>query len=230
MEHIFTLRNEGTTPLTITQLSTTCHCTNVTLLEVAGRKTPPNAEPVFTVPAGLDIKVKMTVQLARQVSGRVAQGVYVYADGYDSPIAHLQLVCELAMGITVTPTELDFGPLKPGETQSRKIIITYDNRLVGSAPLPSIETQCDPMIAPKTGSLITIVPEAESAIPASTKTTLHTQTYIVTVKPEHSGNLAARLFFAEVAPSDYKGSLSYDTATDIFHTMTVAVLAQVKEK
>jgi hypothetical protein len=232
MEHTFILRNEGIAPIIITQLSTTCHCTSVALEEVAGRKTSLSAEPVFTLPPGFDMKVKMTVQLVRQVAGRVTQGVYVYASGYNAPIACLRLACDLETGLRVAPAELDFGPIKAGGTYSRKITITYDERLVAGSPLPSIEAQCDPQITPKTGSLISVVPEKAPAPPTSSKqpTTLHTTTYLVTAKPEQSGDLVARLFFAPISPSDYKGSIPYDTARDVFQAMTVRVLGQVIEK
>lgn len=230
IDHTFTVRNEGNTPATIIQLQTTCHCTHVDLLEVAGRKTSLAEQPVFLLEPGQEMKIKMTVQLARQVPGRVVQSVYLYADGFSAPVFTVRLSCDLEQGLTVNPSSIDFGPIRPGEIQSRKITLTYDPRLVGNAALPALTSQCDPHIAPKTDSLITITPEKEPAVLSNVASTLRTQIYTVTIKPTQPGDLAARIYFPELSTANYHGTIPFETAAEIYRSVTVAVLAQVLEK
>ncbi|MFT3869641.1 MAG: DUF1573 domain-containing protein [Nibricoccus sp.] len=230
IEHVFTVRHEGNAPATLTQLQTTCHCTHVDLLEIAGRKTSLVEQPVFLLEPGQEMKIKMTVHLARQVPGHIAQSVYLYADGFNAPIFTLRLSCELEHGLTVSPSSLDFGAVKAGETQSRKITLTYDPRLVGAAALPTLTSQCDPHIAPKTDSLITITPTKESPAPSISDSKLRTQTYTITIKPSQAGDLAARLYFPDLSPSDYHGTIPFETAAEIYRSLTIPVLALVVEK
>lgn len=227
VEHSFTLRNEGSAPLTITQLQPSCHCTGVTVEKIAGRKPTESeaADPTLAPNGELVLKVK--VILARQPSGPLSQGVYVFALGHNGPIARLHIIGTLATGLTVNPTALDFGPMKAGESRSQKITITHDQRLLASGALPPIHFQCDPQSGSATDSLIKILPEAESV---SADSAMRVRSYIITVQPTQTGNVVAHLFFSPPSASEYKGPMPYETAMNVFREMSVSVYAQVTEK
>jgi|GEM_PF-5166524 len=234
IEHRFTLRNDGIESITITQFQPSCHCTAVTVESVAGRQPSPTEETNPTLLPGLEMVVKVTVQLTRQPAGPLSQGVYIFALGYDGPIARLHLATQLTTGITVTPTALDFGPIKSGETQSRKITFTFDDRLVSGRDLPSIISQIDPRQGAETAALITVTPEPEIPPQPQDSTKTHpatrTQTYLVTIRPAHSGDLAARLFFAPLSQSEYTGTVPYDTASEVLREQSVPLWARVSER
>lgn len=227
VEHSFTLRNEGGAPLTITQLQPSCHCTGVTIEKIAGRK-PTESEatdPVLAPKEEMVLKVK--VVLARQPAGPLSQGVYIFALGHNGPIARLNIVGTLTTGLTVNPTALDFGSMKPGEIRSRKITLTFDDRLVSGGSLPPIHFQSDPQSASGTDSLIKITPETDSS---SAGSAMRVKSYVITVQPSQSDDVVAHLFFAPLNPAEYQGTIPYDTARDVFREMAVSVCAQVTGK
>lgn len=226
LEHTFNLRNDSETPLVITQLAPTCHCTTALITQVAGRAPDPAKESFPTLLPGQEMTVKLTVQLAHQAPGPLAHGVYLYVLGVTEPIAALHAHAKLTTGLSVTPSELDFGQMKPGESRSRSITVTFDNRLVSSAPLPPIYNQCDPRLEPKTGSLITVTPATPSAKPVPP---VRVETFIVTLRPERPGDLVAHLYIAPQSPAEYKGRIPYDSAMDAFRALSVSICAQVTE-
>jgi Protein of unknown function (DUF1573) len=231
VEHVFTLHNDGKEIVTIMQLQPSCHCTTVVVEPPADRKLLPSEDFLPEVPPGGDIKIKVTVQLARQVAGPLSHGVFVFVNGIAGPVARLHLTGELETGIRVTPAIVDFGPMKVGETRSAKMAIAFDSRLTAGSDLPPIANHCELGAGTKVGAIIEITPETgvaaeEVAAPASTR---RVKTYMVTIRPTRTGDMFAQFFFAPLSASDYKGSVAYDTAMEVFSGMRVMIRGQVTE-
>ena len=231
VEHRFTLRNEGKKPLTITELEPTCHCTIATVEKIAGQEPAPTDGFIYHLPPGQEMAVKVTVQLAQQPSGPMSHGVDIHVLGNQGPVARLHLTGEMEVSLMVTPTELDFGQIKLGETQSRTLTIMCDDRLLSGGMLPRLEGECDTGPWIKTGSIIKVVPQKESPS-ASIKSVsaMRERTYVVTVQPGQTGDLTARLFFASPDPSESKGTIPNDRAMDVLRGVQVPVRAEVTEK
>ena len=227
IEHTFTLRNDTGDPLTITQLQPSCHCTTVSVQKNAGVE-PDLTGDLIEVPPGQEIAFKVTVQLARQPSGSLSQGVYIFVQGFAGPVARLHLTGELTTGVSITPATLDFGRMKPGEARSRKITVTVDPRLIAGDTLPPLASHLDIEPGTETATTLEIVPEP-SASPAEPVSAQRIKTYLVTLRPAKAGNQFARLFFPPLDPAKYKGSVPCETAQEIFSRIAVPVSAQVTE-
>ena len=230
IEHTFILRNDTADPLAITQLQPSCHCTAVTVQKIAGQE-PDLTGNLIEIPPGQEIALHVTVQLFRQASGPLSQGVYIFVQGFAGPVARLHLTGELTNGVSVIPTALDFGRMKPGEARSRKITVSFDPRLIAGDKLPSLACHLDIEPGTETASTLDIVPEAEpvSTAAADPVPAPRIKTYLVTIRPAQAGNMFARLFFPPLDPSEYKGSIPCDTAQEIFSRIAVPVSAQVAE-
>jgi len=229
LEHTFTLRNEGITQLVITQLQPSCHCTSVTVEKIASQKPASTTEAFLPLAPGDELELKITVMLARQAPGPFSHGVFISANGFDGIIARAQITGILENGLSVTPDALDFGPMKPGETYSKEITLTYDTRLTSAGALPAIQVQCDPRLSAKDPSIIEVTQETSLSSTDSPKTTstLRTKTYLVTLRPKQPGDIVAHLFFPPLAPATYKGSLPFDTAADAFRALSISIYGQV---
>jgi len=228
--HLFTLRNETDNPLVMTQLQPSCHCTTVSVQKIAGQE-PALAADFIEVPPRQEIVLEVTVQLARQASGPLSQSVYIFVQNIAGPVARLTLTGELTNGVRVTPATLDFGRIKSGETLSRKITVTFDPRVATEANLPALQSHLDVEPGTETGTVFTVVPETAPAPedPAKEVSAPRVKTYLVTVRPGRTGDLFARLFFAPLAASGYKGAVLYDTAAAAFSGIQVPVRGQVME-
>jgi LEA14-like dessication related protein len=232
VEHRFRLRNEAETPLAITNLETNCHCTTATVVEIAGHEPTSGEAFVYYLLPGQEMVIKVTVQLARQLSGPMSHGVAIYVSGYKSSIARLDITGEMEVGLTVVPSELDFDQMKIGETQSRTITITCDKRLLSEDELPRLESENLTAPGQQTGSMIKIVPQLQSTSANSVKlnSVMCVKIYQVIVQPNQEGALAARLFFASTRPTEYKGTISYDQAMAVFRELQVEVRGTVVKK
>lgn len=233
IEHEFTLRNEGATPLALTQLEPTCHCTSVAIEKITGH--PNGTNEIFpSLQPGEEMTLKVTMQLVRQPGGSVAQGAFIFVAGHDQPVSEVHLSGTIEAGLTAAPATLNLGPMKTGQTQTQMISITYDPRLAPDGNLPAFSNRADPRQAGRAGfPAITIEPETESAA-ISTKTgppasSLRVQVYRVSVRAGPAGGMAAQLFFAPMRRSQYTGTIPYEAAQEVFRTLTVPVSGQVTE-
>jgi hypothetical protein len=230
VEHCFTVRNEGKTSLTIVDLESNCHCTTAVVEKISGR-TPVGEVHEYRLDPGQEMTIRVSVQLARQLSGPMSHGVMVHVADQLSPIARLFLIGEVEAGLML-PSELSFGLMKRGEPQSQTMTVMCDERLLSRAELPRLEAQCATNIAGKASAIITIVPQAESRSrkAANSISTQRVKTYVVTVQPEQTGPLTASLSFASISPTEYQGSIPYDRAKEIFGGTQVEVTGEVAEK
>jgi Protein of unknown function (DUF1573) len=231
VEHRFTVRNEAEAPLAITQFEPTCHCTSAIVEKIAGEEPVLNDASVYYLLPGQEMVIKLTVQLARQPSGPMSHGVAIRVAGHKNPVARLHVTGEMEVGLMVTPSELDFGQMKLGETRSLTVTIQCDQRLLSGGALPRLVAQCDGT-DDKTGAIFKIVPQTEtpSANSAQSSSALRTKTYVATVKPKQAGDLIVRIGFASTSPSEYTGIIPYDRATNVFQGMRIDARGEVTKK
>lgn len=232
VEHRFTVRNEGESPLAITNLEADCHCTTATVERIADNEPSPNDTFVYYLPPGQEMVIKLTVQLARQLSGPMSHGIAIYVSGHERAAASLHIIGEMELALTLTPSELDFGQMKLGETYSRTITIRCDKRLLSRETLPRLECECPTNPGFKSGPVVEIVSQTESSpvIPVKSDSAMLVETYLVTVQPKQTGELTARLFFATFSPTDYKGTISYDRAVEVFRGVQIEVHGTVAKR
>lgn len=232
VDHAFTLRNEGKEPVAITQMQPSCHCTVSIVEQIAGRKPTQDEQAAPTLAPGQEMVIRVTVQMARQPTGPLSQGVFIFAAGAPGPVGRLNIVGTVDAGLTVMPVSLDFGQVKVGESSSQKVTLIYDGRMVAGAELPPIKYECDPRFESEAGSVIEVTAEGSGTPLDATKgaSPMCTKTYVVTVRPTKPGDLVAHLFFAPVNPEDYRGSVPYDRAMDSLRGLSIAVCGQVMEK
>jgi len=138
VEHAFTLRNTGNASLTLTQLSPSCHCTNARLQEATGSVSPAPDGTLPTLAPGQQVTVKMTVELIGHPAGSFYQAVFIYAKGYDNPIAEIKASGTLYPLFSLSPTVLDFGQIAAHATKSLTLTATYDARLAPGGALPPL--------------------------------------------------------------------------------------------
>lgn len=222
VERRFTVRNESETPFAITGLETTCHCTTVSVETIADLSVTVNGL-VHYLPPGQAMVVKMTVQLARQPSGPMSHGVAIRVAGQDNPVVGLHVSGEMEAAMAVSTSELDFGQMRKGETQTQELSIVCDSRLLSGGALPRLEVQSGADPTAKTNDFIKIVSRMGCSAPRE-------NTYEITVQPKQTGAFSVRLTFASITPADYQGMIPYDRAMEVFRTVQVDVRGEVVAK
>lgn len=229
VEHRFTIRNEAEAPLAITNLETNCHCTTAIVEKIADHEPTPAETFVYYLQPGQEMVIKVNVQLARQLSGPMSHGVAIYVHGHENPIVRLNITGDMQLGLMVTPSELDFGQMKQGEIQSQTITIVCDKRLLSYEALPRIEGEFAAALGSKNGSILKIVPKPETASANSVKlnSAMSVKTYVVTVQPKQTGKLTGRLFFVPTSSAEYRGTIPYDRAANVFREMQVEMRGDV---
>lgn len=126
VEHVFTFRNSGDAPLTVTQTKTSCGCTAAV---VSAR----------TIPPGKGGEIKAVFDSAN-FSGSVSKTVYVYTNDPATPVYTLTLRGTVVEQVQINPRQLNLGAIKPGT--KREMNVTVENR--GEKPL-SITAVRSPM-------------------------------------------------------------------------------------
>jgi len=222
VEHRFTVRNEGETPLAITNFETTCHCTTATVETIADQPVLPDTSVYYLLP-GQAMVVKLAVNLARQPSGPLSHGVALRASGHECAVARLYVTGEMEVALAVSSSALDFGQMKRGETQAQPLTIAIDRRLLSGDVPPELVVQSAAESVVKASDFLRIVLRTDGSAQRE-------RTYEVIVQPKQTGKFSARLVFAPITPADYRGTIPYDRAMEIFRGMQIDVRAEVTAK
>jgi hypothetical protein len=154
IEHRFTFKNTGGTPLKIERLAATCGCTS-TIVGSSG----PGAYP--TLAPGEETSIQVTLNLLPLRPGTLHKSVSVYAEGNAQPVARYEIKGTLLPAVSFSPLLVDFGAVRTGEARSVILTATIDARLaaagtllpplVASHPAIRIQPSPDNPAAAKTG-------------------------------------------------------------------------------
>jgi hypothetical protein len=109
VEHEFTFRNVGDSPLKITKVVSTCACA----------ATAPSKKEVAPGESGA-IKVEVRAGLLR---GKLTKAVYVESNAVDEPRATLTITGEIKQEVEVKPLGVYIGRRKVGETMERTVMM-----------------------------------------------------------------------------------------------------------
>lgn len=113
VSHDFVFKNDGTAPLIVDKVETTCGCTAALVSE---KKIEP----------GNDGKIKTTFD-TRGYSGRLSRYIYLVSNDGENPRRELSLVADIEVPpsarIDVDRYNVDMGLVLEGETPSAKIVI-----------------------------------------------------------------------------------------------------------
>jgi len=217
VQHTFILRNTGSSPLTIQELMPSCHCTSANVVRAKGCIAPAANGSLPTLSPGQQMAVMMTVHLPGHTPGPFSKAIFVYARGNEQPIARLQAVGDLETGLTMTPTVLDFGTLKPNEAQSRRLTVTYDVRLAPTGDLP-------PLVGGTNAITVAPIPD-----PAASTATTRTKTYMVTVRGSKPGAIITNLTFAPLPATTAKGTPPAQSIADALASAAVLVSGRISK-
>ncbi len=124
VDHSFTIKNSGDTPLTIGQVSTSCGCT---VAEVSSRSIPP----------GKSANIRATFD-STNFSGSISKTIYVHTNDPKTPVYSLTIKGKLFEQIEITPKQLNLGEIKVGT--KKETAIRIENKGVQPLTLISAKT------------------------------------------------------------------------------------------
>jgi len=111
--HEFTFRNEGSAPLVVERIETTCGCTAALVSEKS-------------IAPGKDGRIKTTFD-TRGYSGRMTRYLYIVSNDAENPRRELSVSADIdvppAARIDVDRYNLDMGLVLEGETPAAKIVV-----------------------------------------------------------------------------------------------------------
>ncbi len=116
--HTFLLRNDGTTPLTISRFQPSCDCTTAEF--VPDRSLPTTLKP------GEQAAVRVSITVDPYLNGTLEKSVGVFTLGQDSPQVTLTLDAALQPPVVFSPPTLDFGSVQAGHARSLFLTATVD--------------------------------------------------------------------------------------------------------
>ena len=124
LEHLFTVRNDGTDPVTITRLQPSCGCTSAVL---AG-----NGQLPAILKPGQKLPIEVHINLEPGLAGSFRKTVSVFTAGQAAPAAVLEMAATLnTLVVTATPAILDFGQAAYGKAISLPFTVQAKN---GASP------------------------------------------------------------------------------------------------
>jgi len=128
VDHLFTVRNSGDQPLTISQIHTSCGCTAATLSS-------------RTIAPGKSGEVKVTFD-STNFADQVTKTVHLDSNDPHSPSTVLTMQGKVAEIIATIPRTLNLGAIKAGSV--KEAVLTLENK--GSKPF-AITSVSSPMSA-----------------------------------------------------------------------------------
>jgi hypothetical protein len=126
IEAIFTLKNTGTSPITIEKIAGSCECITG---EIVGNATSAKAKPEVgikdkTLAPNATVNVKVLLDTALTKPGLVQKTILVHTKGNtDGASARLQVQGRLTPLVTFQPMQLSFGNIPAGETRKPQTVI-----------------------------------------------------------------------------------------------------------
>lgn len=109
IEHRFAIRNDGTEPLQLEHLKSSCGCT---VALASGRDVPPGGTS--------EVLVRLDTS---RITGRTAKTVSVYTNDPATPIIALTLTGQVLADLVAAPTPLYLGRLRRGQSARREITV-----------------------------------------------------------------------------------------------------------
>jgi uncharacterized cupredoxin-like copper-binding protein len=155
IDHVFTFRNKGDTPLTVVRTRTSCGCT---VASVSSKNLAPGATG----------EVRITFD-SSTFNGKISKQVYLETNDPRKPVFTLTLNGTVAEEIVVNPRQLNFGTVKPGV--SKELVVSIENQGAKPVKLTSVKSPV-PQVSIKQGKTqlkpgestkltVTVTPRAE---------------------------------------------------------------------
>jgi len=127
IQHIFVLRNDNKTSLTLTGLKTSCGCTHGEVLPAVGGKD-------VVIAPGEQVRVLVSTDPQRVRLGSTINAVLVMVKEQAAPAAFLEMKGVMSTGVSFVPTTLDFGNFSRGAEPSLPLIALVDGDLGAMLP------------------------------------------------------------------------------------------------
>jgi hypothetical protein len=144
LNHVFTLKNKGDSPLSITRTKSSCGCTVVSL-------------PRKTIEPGGSVDLKTTFD-STTFGGKVTKTITVETNDPTKPNYTLTITGIVSEVLVVTPRQLNLGQIKAGTVGT--VTVTLDNK--GDRPVKIISVT-SPMPQVKVSSGKQLIRPGESA-------------------------------------------------------------------
>jgi hypothetical protein len=137
VEHVFILKNNGDTPLTVGQVTTSCGCT---VADVSSRNIPPGKRS--------DIRATFN---SKNFSGRISKTIFINTNDPNTPVYTLAIKGTVIEEIEISPRQLNLGEIKIGTTKDA--LVTVENRGKQQLTLMSARSSM-PQVAVLTGKTV----------------------------------------------------------------------------
>jgi P pilus assembly chaperone PapD len=134
VEHVFILKNDGDTPLTVGQVTTSCGCT---VAAVSSR----------TVAPGKSSEIRATFN-SRNFSGNINKSIAIHTNDPITPVYTLTIKGNVVEEIEISPRQLNLGEIKIGT--SKDALVAVENKGKQAVTLTSVRSTM-PQVAVKSG-------------------------------------------------------------------------------
>jgi len=202
VRQLFTLRNDTSKPITITQLEASCPCTSASATgdSILHPSAPDGS--ILTIEPAHQADIAVIVSLFRHAPGPFTNSIFVHVKDASDYVALLHVNGTLMPIVTFSPDVLDFGKVRPGMPRTLHFKVIADPRLAIGDVLPRIISS-NGDIKLKAGSI---------AVYNGGKLS---QTYTATLRASHKGEVSGRLTFAPVEGAIAGGGDAGDLATSM---------------
>lgn len=189
--HLFVLRNDTKSPITVDHLQPSCGCTTASLQGKEGQPVPTRIAP------GEEAQVRVTVDPSHLVAGPIQKSVLVFVKDQVAPAATLQMSGVLQPEALFAPSTLDFGRVPAGGERSLPLSVTISSQLLASGAQPRLVCSIPDLQIVPDGPAVTT-----PLTPGSTDTSSSvTQAYHVMLSPfAHLGRFNAKVSLVFTAP------------------------------
>jgi hypothetical protein len=214
IKHTFTLRNDGSAPLSVERLQASCGCTSAVALKTdQGSPAPPTVSPgapLAILSPGEAIDVSVTVDLTHLAPGPQRKFVFIYGAGNTEPLATCEMKGRLLPSVELTPMPVDFGSVTAGEERTVTVTAVFDPRLasLSSTPMVSSNPAVRVALVPPNPPVPTMLDDS-----AGPRQPRRHYTYKVTVERNAPlGALLGVLWFPPVASAGPSGAAGQNLA------------------
>jgi len=130
IEHVFTLRNAGTAPISVERVQASCGCTSAVLQGAADAKTETAAHLPRTLAPGETVTVRAALNPRALSPGTQHKTVWIYTTGNAAPAVTLELNGVLPPVVRYSTDNLDFGHVHAGQPAEKTVNVSVDERLL----------------------------------------------------------------------------------------------------
>jgi len=216
VRQLFTLRNDTSKPITITQFEASCPCTSAAVAGDDALHVSPADGSILTIAPAHQAEIAVTVSLFRHAPGPFTNSIFVHVKDETNYVALLQVNGTLMPIVTFSPDVLDFGKMHPGTSRTLYFKVIADSRLATGDSLPrmissdgDLKLKADSVSVYNGGKL--------------------SQAYTATLKASHKGTVSGRLTFAPVEGAIAGGGDAGDLANSMLSDAGLEITGHIAQ-